>query len=108
MENGKSLVTYGGAGVVAIVLGVGDQSELEFVVLDSRDGNEGNNWLISRWGLVRRPCHGRVVVLREENTERNICQYASLRSRLGVEAVAPNSEAFRASLAALPVVDTIL
>ena len=42
--------------------------------------------------------------LREENAERMIYCCASLRSGSGVEAVAPKSEAFRASLAALPVV----
>ena len=44
--------------------------------------------------------------LREENVERRICRCASLRSGSGVEAVAPKSEAFRASLAALPILDT--
>ena len=44
--------------------------------------------------------------LREENAERRTCHCASLRSGLGVESVAPNSEAFRAILAASPVVET--
>ena len=42
--------------------------------------------------------------LREDNAERSIYWCASLRSRSGVEVVAPKSEAFRASLAALGVV----
>ena len=44
--------------------------------------------------------------LREENAERKIFYCASLRSGLGVEYVSPKSEAFRAILAALPVVKT--
>ena len=44
--------------------------------------------------------------LREENAERKIFYCASLRSGLGVEYVSPKSEAFRAILAALSVVDT--
>ena len=43
--------------------------------------------------------------LREENEERRICRCASLRSGLGVDFFTQKSEAFRASLAASPVVD---
>ena len=42
---------------------------------------------------------------REENEEIRICRCASSRYGSGVEVIAPKSEAFRASLAALPVVD---
>ena len=42
----------------------------------------------------------RSVTLREENSERSICRYASPRSSSGLEAVTPKSEAFRVSLAA--------
>ena len=38
--------------------------------------------------------------------ERRICRCASSRSGSGVEAIAPKSEAFRASLAALPLFGT--
>ena len=44
--------------------------------------------------------------LREKNAERRIFRCVSSRSKLGVEDVDPNSEAFHASLAVLPVVDT--
>ena len=48
----------------------------------------------------------RLGSLRAENAERKICRCASSRSRLEVEAVAPKSEAFRASLAASLAVNT--
>ena len=43
--------------------------------------------------------------LRKENAERRICRCASLRSRSGMEVVAPKSGEFRVRLSALPVVD---
>ena len=44
-----------GAGVVTVELGTGERLELEFVVLASRDGEEGVYLRSSRRGLVWRP-----------------------------------------------------
>ena len=44
--------------------------------------------------------------MREENVERTMCRCASLRSGLGVEDATQKSNAFRARLAALPLIDT--
>ena len=48
----------------------------------------------------------RLNSFREENAERSVCRCASSRSGSGVEDVPPKSKAFRASVAASPVVDT--
>ena len=49
--------------VVSVVLGTRDQSEEEFAVLGSHDGEEGVDWRSNRGGLVQIPRDERVVIL---------------------------------------------
>ena len=44
-------------------MGTGEQAESEFIVLVSRDEEEGGDWQIAGWGLVRRSCNVRVRVI---------------------------------------------
>ena len=55
------------------------------------------------WYDVYMMCRARY--LREENVEKRICRCASYRLGSVVEVVAHNSEAFCASLSALPIFD---
>ena len=52
-----------GAGIAAVGLGIGEQLESYFIVLSYRNGKEGGDKKRTGWGLVQRPCDGRVWVL---------------------------------------------
>ena len=95
-----------GMGVAVIGLWKGDQLEEEVAVLGYRNGEEGGDWQSGRGALLRLLCYGRVGVLEGREFGEEDLPLRVLKVRLGMESVAPRSEAFRMIFAASLVAKT--
>ena len=95
-----------GAGVVAVGLGRGEQLELEFIILGSRDGEEGGDWRSDGWELVQRPCNGWIRVIEGGECGEEDFPLCFLEVQVGGRGCHyKEREAFRVSFSALTVVN---